>query len=113
MTIENTRWVLAGMRGVAAQPESYMKGAPELTFGESPSLSGSTGCNSFNGSYILKGADLRLTPGAMTKMKCPGTGENDFLAALAQVTAYRIDGGMLVMLNQAGEEIMIFTLWRE
>jgi heat shock protein HslJ len=94
---------------VATNAENYMKGLPFLKFNANGKLSGSTGCNSFNGDYTLESNNLKLTPGAMSKMMCPGTGERDFLSGLKDAASANIKGEVLSVANSAGEEIMKFV----
>jgi heat shock protein HslJ len=44
---------------------------------------------------------------ASTKKACPGQGENVFMSALNKVTNFKVDNGVLKLLNQ-GEEVMSF-----
>ena len=46
-------------------------------------VSGNTSCNSFNGPLKVDGNKISFTdPMAMTRMMCPGEGENTFLETL-------------------------------
>lgn len=54
-------------------------------------VAGNTGCNSFGGEFTLEGSKLLFDkPMAMTKMFCPGNGENVFVASLQRVRSYKI-----------------------
>ena len=72
--------------GKSLNAADITKGLPSLNFSDNGKLFGSTGCNSFTGSYKLEGTKLSLDPGAMTKMMCPDNTEQDFLNAINQVT---------------------------
>lgn len=80
---------------------------PSINFGDNGKLFGSTGCNKFVGSFKLDGNSLSLDPGAITKMFCPDSPEQDFLSAIKQVTNLKLDGTTLNLLNGA---ITIMTL---
>ena len=71
--------------------------------------SGSGGCNRFAGGYLLDGARLAFEPLASTRMACEPEvmqAESDFFAALARTARFRIDEGELVLLDDAGTEVL-------
>ena len=84
------------------------------TFGADGSLTGSTGCNSFHGSYTLDGTAIEVGPLAATKKACASkeasAQEAGYLAALE--SAVRIDqvADDLTLLNAKGQ--MAVTLKR-
>ena len=64
-------------------------------------VSGNSSCNSFTGDIIVSGYHLHFDQSiAMTKMFCPGDGENNFINTLKKVDAYEIsdEGGKLNLL---------------
>ena len=100
-------WVLASGIDV----EGWEQVAPSATFTEDQ-VSGSSGCNRFNASYTVDGDELTLGPVAGTEMACPdpaGAVEEAFRAALTQVTAWRMDGDQLVLLDDDGGELLRFA----
>ncbi|MBP9121181.1 MAG: META domain-containing protein [Ignavibacterium sp.] len=92
-------WNVTSILGKTLDANESMKGLPSVNFGENGKLFGSTGCNNFNGSFKLDGTSLTLDPGAITKMFCPDSYEQDFLSAVKQVTNVKIDGSTLNLLN--------------
>jgi heat shock protein HslJ len=65
--------------------------AGTLVFADQGKVSGSTGCNSFNGTYKQSGSSLTITVGPMTMMACSGaaaTQETAVLANLAKVNSF-------------------------
>ena len=63
-------------------------------------LKGTTGCNTFSGSFQQDGNTIRMGDTlAMTRMFCPGEGESRFLEALKNITAFRIEGDQLTLLG--------------
>ena len=62
-------------------------------------LSGSTSCNTFNGSYNIDGKNVTLEVSTMTKMMCYDSAEIDFLEALRQTTKFSLEGQNLYLLN--------------
>lgn len=89
--------------GKAINAGDFMKGLPSFNFGSDGKLTGSSGCNTFNGSFKVDGKALGIDPGAMTRMACPGTGESDFLNAVKQVNGLKAAGNKIKLLNGANE----------
>lgn len=82
----------------------------ELRFETSSnSVSGTTGCNRFTGSYTADTANLTFSQNrALTKMACPGYNEQLFLAAMDRINRYRLIEGQLELL-QNENIVMIFA----
>ena len=62
-------------------------------FGADGKVSGSAGCNDYNGAYIAEGTSLSFSPLRTTRKACPPeimAQETRFLAALARVASYRL-----------------------
>jgi heat shock protein HslJ len=95
----STEWNVTSLLGKSLNAVDITKGLPSLNFSDNGKLFGSTGCNSFTGSYKLEGTKLSLDPGAMTKMMCSDNTEQDFLNAINQVTNLKMDGNTLNLLN--------------
>lgn len=75
----------------------YPNKKPEVNFdGEANRVSGNTGCNSFNGGYVMEGGKFAFSGNmAMTKMFCEGNGERVFTETMGKVNAYKLDGDLL------------------
>jgi heat shock protein HslJ len=74
---------------------------------EEASVTGSDGCNRLVGSFALAEDELRFGALPTTRMACSEavmTREQDFLAALARVTAYGLEERSLALL--AGDEVL-------
>jgi len=72
-----------------------------LNFDIDGNLSGSTGCNKFNGSYKLEGNNITLDAGSIILLICSGSTEMDFLEALRQTTEFKIEGQNLYLLKDS------------
>jgi heat shock protein HslJ len=96
-----TEWNVTSLLGKSLNAADITKGLPSLNFSDNGKLFGSTGCNSFTGSYKIEGTKLSLDPGAMTKMMCSDNTEQDFLNAINQVTNIKQNGNTLQLLNGA------------
>jgi len=74
-------------------------GPPTMSFGADGKLTGSTGCNTYSGTYKLDGASITVGPLGMTLMLCQGAAgaqQAAFAAAIQKVTAWSIgaDGAL-------------------
>ncbi|WP_291784456.1 META domain-containing protein [Cecembia sp.] len=101
--LTGNNWVLSSLMGQALDPAKFLNGLPSLNFLEGGGLTGFTGCNNFNGNFSLDGTNIKLDPGAMTKKACEGSGENDFLGALSQVSNLKVAKNKLTLLDGAKE----------
>lgn len=87
--------------------ELYQERKPALQFDAARGrVAGSTGCNRFSGGVTLGDGTIRFAPLALTKMFCPGDGEQRFLEALQQATAYSLENGSLLTLLRDGQPLM-------
>ncbi len=101
--LTGNNWILNSLMGKALDPAKFLSGIPSLNFLDGGKLTGSTGCNNFNGSFKLDGKGINLDPGAMTKKACEGGGESDFLSALGQVSNFKVGKDKLTLLDGARE----------
>jgi len=92
-SLEGTAWVLAGNEAVSLQFEQGR-------------VSGSDGCNRFNGPYLSRGTSLTIGPPlAATQMACPPPVMQQaarFNQALASTRFFRRDGANLRLLGADG-----------
>ncbi len=104
--LTGTGWVLVSYRGAAAAVPAAANGAATLRFEPAGKLSGSTGCNSFGGTYTADAAKLTITLGAMTQMACTDpkitAQEHAVTQQLPKVTGYAIANGTLTLTGSAG-----------
>lgn len=69
---------------------------------------GSTGCNSYFGGYVLSGTAITFEPLGATEMACPEprmTIESAWLTALGLTTTWTMDGTRLLLLDAAGNAL--------
>lgn len=94
------QWVLAELNN-QAWPDS--KAMLAMSPGQIGKLTGHTGCNRFNGTVELTGDHmLKLDPGAMTRMACPGENvEAPFVQALRNATHWGISKNVLTLYQGA------------
>lgn len=91
--------------------EIYPDKKPEIKFDLAEKrFSGNTSCNSFSGKLNLDGNKISFhDPYAMTKMMCPGEGENIFTQTLNKVNTYAISEGKTLNFISGDIAIMRFT----
>jgi heat shock protein HslJ len=99
--LERTEWKLTWLGGTkiesgGPQQDPYIQLDPD-----SHRVSGSGGCNRLMGGYELEGNRLKFTQMAMSRMACIHGGETEsaFARTLDQVTAWKIVGGKLWLLD--------------
>lgn len=90
----DTTWTVVSIDGVATLPDS----PPTMAFAPD-GLSGTTGCNSYGGTFRTDGDRITVTLGIMTEMACDGPrGDQEarFTQSLPTVTAWRLreDGAL-------------------
>ncbi|SFL35192.1 YbaY family lipoprotein [Shimia haliotis] len=81
---------------------------PEMEFGADGRVSGSSGCNRFNGSVTVDGSALSFGPLASTRMACPApldAQERAFFGALERVAGFDVEGGV-ALVDGAGNEVI-------
>lgn len=96
-------WTLVELEG-----DSAITGAPDgtptirFTSGDSLRVGGSTGCNSYGGTYEASGTTLRLDQLVSTLRACADSAANEqgsrFMSALQRADGYRIENRQLVLL---------------
>lgn len=94
----NGVWVLNYVQSPGNTFDSlYANKKPELNINTADKrVSGNTGCNSFSGPLVVDGSKISFSePMAMTKMFCPGGGEQVFLENIKKVSSYSTDGKTL------------------
>lgn len=106
--LTDNSWSLSSLMGKGLDLTQFAGGIPSLTFLDEGRLAGFSGCNNFSGNFSLEGTGVRLDPGAMTKKMCPGTGEQDFMAALSKVGELKIGKDKLTLLD-GPTELMSFV----
>lgn len=81
---------------------------PEMRFTADGRVSGTSGCNRFNGAVGINGDALKFGPLASTRMACPGpldAQERTFFAALERVAGVRFEN-VVTLVDQNGAEVL-------
>jgi heat shock protein HslJ len=112
--LAGTSWNLASYAAAdrAQTPAVTEPSVGTLAFLAGGELAGSTGCNRFTGGYEQSGAELSITPGAMTAMACLGpAGEQEtaVIAALGKVATAAVASDNLVLKEAQGVELLTYA----
>ncbi|MCC7161504.1 MAG: META domain-containing protein, partial [Anaerolineae bacterium] len=83
-----------------------------LAFGADGRVSGSAGCNTFNGSYTSENGGLNIGPLASTRKLCPEPAgvmeqEAQYLAALQKAATYEIAGDTLTIRDASDATLVV------
>jgi heat shock protein HslJ len=111
--LSGSSWVLTQLM-VGGKSQTLVPTAPvTLQFQRSDSTYiGSSGCNYYNGDYVVSGSQLNLKFKSVTQAACAGPimgQEVTYLKALQQVRTYQLSDHTL-RLNEGGEGvILVFT----
>ena len=91
-------------------PQDIAVGKPSASFADG-TMGGSTGCNRYTAGYTVDGDSLELAQIASTQMACAPPAdaiERAYVAALAQVAGWRIEGEELVLVDGDEAELLRF-----
>lgn len=88
----------------------YPNTKPTIAFDARPKqVSGTTGCNSYTGSYSIDGRTISFGSGfALTKMACEGNGEAVFIERVRKVNKFFIKDQNTLMLLQDDVALLEF-----
>ncbi|GMU80060.1 MAG: hypothetical protein AMXMBFR46_28470 [Acidimicrobiia bacterium] len=80
---------------------------------EDGTVSGSTGCNEYSGSYEVDGRSITIGPLRTTRRACvdaaAGKQESDYLAALELARSFSLDGSNLTLLREGGTIAVVYA----
>ena len=84
------------------------------SFDEDGALSGSAGCNTYNSTYTTDGGTIEIAEPSSTRMACPepeGVMDQEaaYLAALPTAVGFRVERGVLELLNAEGSAVVTYT----
>ncbi|MFA7322895.1 MAG: META domain-containing protein [Candidatus Nanopelagicales bacterium] len=94
-TLSGSTWTLSAYASASGKrANAVASAAATLRFIAGGSVSGSTGCNNFNGTYTQSGNSLSIKIGPMTLRACPGdlaVQESAVLAAFPKIVTFSSD----------------------
>ena len=88
-TLGGTSWTVDSIGGAPVIATS----TPTIAFAAGGTVSGTTGCNTYNGSYTVNGSSIKFGPLSMTQMACPdpvAAQERAFSLAISGATSWAI-----------------------
>lgn len=111
-TITGMTWKLTTLEGKAVSTPSNQEKDIHFVLQEDGKVTGSTGCNTFNGNYTLeKGNRIRFSKMASTRMACPDipVKESDFLQVFELADNYTVNGNTIMLNVGRRAPLAIFT----
>ena len=99
-------WGASTLMGQSLDVENPNAEMPTVRFLSGGQLVGSTGCNSFQGTYAMVDDRLVMNPTNMTKKFCEGSQEQKFLDAMRKTTSIRLAGQRLELLDEQEAVLM-------
>jgi heat shock protein HslJ len=106
--LENTPWQLVSGKDITLSAGIV----PSAAFSEG-TVFGSNGCNQYRAPYTLDGDSLEIGDASGTLMACPPPAdaiEQAYVAALAEVASWAIDGEELVLSDADGNELLRYAV---
>jgi heat shock protein HslJ len=96
------RWVATEINGKPVD-------GPTLDY-STDRVSGTGGCNRFNGPISIEDDAIQIGPIAATKMACEGKSdvETQYFGALEAARSFTLDGGVLTLKGEDGHDLIKF-----
>ncbi len=107
----NGSWDLINITDLKiALSKLYPRQKPNLSFDLANGVvSGSTACNRFSGPVKIIDSSINIGELGMTKIACPGDGEQKFLEALKKTNTYALIDSVTLSLRTGDAEVMRFS----
>jgi heat shock protein HslJ len=105
--LNDTHWVLEQINGQPVIDDTL----PTLSFRGDQEVEGNASCNAFFGTYLSEDNTLTITGLGYTEMGCVGVMEQEtaYLAALESAKTYRNEDGKLLLIDAAGNTVLVFS----
>ncbi len=111
--LTGTEWRLVSIGPSGAEANLVPGTTVTLKFGEDNRASGSTGCNSYSGSYGAVGDTINIGRLISTKRACldqrTNSQEQRFLSSLEAATKFRLSSNRLTLLSERGRDALNFV----
>lgn len=106
-------WRLISLGPAGAETPVVAGTTVTLKFGEDDRASGSTGCNSFSGTYQVRGDNISFSRLISTRRACLDQNANEqeqrFLSTLGAANRFRLTRGRLTILSDRGRSVLNFV----
>jgi heat shock protein HslJ len=114
LPIEGTTWSLDWYKAADGTMTSVLATTPVTALFENGNLTGSSGCNSYFGSYTLEGMNgIAIGPLGSTLMFCGESGvmeqETTYLTLLQSAVSYDVSGAELILSDTTGMPILEYS----
>lgn len=105
--LNDTHWVLEQINGQPVIADTL----PSIFFRSDHEVGGNGSCNSFFGTYLSEDNTLTITGLGYTEMGCVGLLEQEiaYFAALESAKTYKIEDGKLLLIDAAGNTVLVFS----
>jgi heat shock protein HslJ len=106
--LAGTSWDVIGYNNGKQAVTSVIAGTQmDIQFGKDGTVSGKSGCNTYNGPYTVNGSQIQIGPLASTMMACSDPAglmdqEQQYLTALGTAATYQIEGNVLELRTSDG-----------
>ena len=106
--LSGTTWDVIGYNNGKQAVVSVLAGTEmDIQFGKDGTVSGKSGCNTYNGPYTVTGSQIKIGPLASTMMACSDPAgimdqEQQYLTALGTAATYQIEGNVLELRTADG-----------
>lgn len=111
--LTGTEWRLASIGPAGAEAGLVAGTTVTLKFGEDGRASGSTGCNSYGGTYQVRGDNISFGRLISTRRACLDQNANQqeqrFLAGLEAANRFRLSSNRLTILSDRGRNALNFV----
>ena len=111
--LTGTDWRLVSFGPAGAETSVIAGTTVTLKFGEDNRASGSTGCNSYGGTYQVRGDSISFSRLVSTRRACLDQNANQqeqrFLAALEGANRFRLSANRLTILSDRGRTVLNFA----
>ena len=111
--ITGIEWRLISLGPAGAETSVVAGTTVTLRFGEDDRASGSTGCNSYSGTYQVRGDNISFGRLVSTRRACLDQNANEqeqkFLSTLGAANRFRFTRGRLTILSDRGRSVLNFV----
>lgn len=111
--LTGTEWRLVSFGPAGSETDVVAGTTVTLNFAEDGRASGSTGCNSYSGTYQVRGDNLSFGRLASTRRACLDQNANQqeqrFLSALESANRFRLSANRLTILSDRGRSVLNFV----
>lgn len=111
--LTGTDWRLVSLGPAGAEADIVAGTIVTLKFGDDGRANGSTGCNSYSGTYQVRGDSLSFGRLISTRRACLDQNANQqeqrFLSALEMANRFRLNANRLTILSDRGRNVLNFV----